>query len=97
MADAKVSTKLKNRKKSALKAVRVSERRRVINIRRIRAMKDAVKEATQLIAAKKGSEAAKLMPRVFQAIDKAVKGNVIKMNTGARIKSRVARSLKAIA
>ncbi len=97
MADAKISTKLKNRKKSALKAARVAERRRVINIRRTRAMKEVVKEVTQLIAGKKGAEATKLMPKVFQAVDKAVKGGVIKLNTGARIKSRVARGLKAVA
>ena len=96
MADAKVSTKLKNRKKSALKAARTAERRRVFNVRRTRAMKDAVKEAMQLIAGKKGSDAAKLMPKVFQAVDKAVKTGVIKKNTAARIKSRVARSLKAV-
>ncbi len=97
MADAKISTKLKNRKKSALKAARVAGRRRVINIRRARAMKEAVKETMQLIAGKKGAEAAKLIPTLFQAVDKAIKSGVIKMNTGARIKSRVARSLKTVA
>jgi small subunit ribosomal protein S20 len=96
MADAKVNTKLKNRKKSALKAARVAERRHVINLRRIRAMKEAVKEVMQVISAKKGSDATKLMPKVFQAVDKAIKGGVIKMNTGARIKARVAKGVKAL-
>lgn len=94
MADAKVSTKLKNRKKSALKAARVAERRRVFNIRRIRAMKDVVREAGQLISAKKTDEAVTLLPKVFQAVDKAVKSGVIKKNTGARIKARIARRVK---
>lgn len=97
MADAKISTKLKNRKKSALKAARTAERRRVFNIRRVRAMKDVVRETTQLIAGKKGDEAAKLLPKVFQAVDKAVKTGVIKKNTAARIKSRITRGLKATA
>ncbi len=60
-------------------------------------MKEAVKEAMQLIAGKKGKEAEKLLPTVFQAVDKAIKTGVIKMNTGARIKSRIARGLKAAA
>jgi small subunit ribosomal protein S20 len=97
MADAKVNTKLKNRKKSALKAARVAARRRVINLRRSRAMKDVVKEAMQLVTGKKGSEAALLMPKVYQAVDKAVKGGVIKLNTAARIKSRLSKRIKAIA
>lgn len=91
MAESKVNTKLKNRKKSAVKAARAAERRRVFNIRRVRVMKDAVKEAMALVAGKKSAEAAKILPKVFQAVDKAVKRGVIKMNTGARIKSRVAK------
>jgi small subunit ribosomal protein S20 len=97
MADAKTNSKLKNRKKSALKAARVAARRYVINLRRSRTMKDVVKEAMQLVSGKKGSEAAALMPKVYQAVDKAVKGGVIKLNTAARIKSRLAKRIKAIA
>jgi len=97
MADAKVNTKLKNRKKSAVKASRTAERRRVFNIRRIRAMKDSVKETLALVAGKKGSEATKLLPKVFQAVDKAVKRGVIKKNTGARIKARVSKQVSSVA
>lgn len=97
MADVKVSAKLKNRKKSALKAARASERRRVFNLRRKKAMKDIVKEVSQLIDGKKASNAFALLPKAYQALDKAAKSHVITKNAAARIKSRIAKQLRAIA
>lgn len=60
-------------------------------------MKDVVKEATQLVTAKKAQEVTTLLPKVFQAVDKAVKSGVIKLNAGARIKSRLTKRIRAIA
>lgn len=97
MVDVKVSSKLKNRTKSALKAVRVSARRHVFNIRRSRTMKDVVKEVSQMIAGKKAQEAVALLPKAYQAVDKAAKQGVIKLNAAARIKSRLSKRIKAIA
>lgn len=80
-------------KASAKKTMRADERKRVFNLRRNRAMKDAVKEVSQLVAAGKKEEAEKLLPKVYKAIDKAAKRGVIKDNTAARKKSRLTKSI----
>ena len=69
---------------SAKKANRVELRRRVFNVRRAKQMKDAVKEILK-------SGDARKIPLTYKAIDKALKRGVIKKNTAARMKSRVAR------
>jgi len=80
--------------KSAKKALRGSKRKQVFNIRRTKAMKDAVKEVKKLISEKKTSEAEKLLPKMYQAIDKAAKRGVIKKNTADRKKSRLVKMIK---
>ena len=82
---------------SAKKAQRVAERRTVFNARRKKALKDALKEAGKLVHAKKGKEAEAVLPSVFKAIDKAVKGKIIEKNTGARMKSRLVKNIRATA
>jgi small subunit ribosomal protein S20 len=77
--------------KGAKKAERQAKRRAVFNVRRKKAMKDSLKEVSKLITGKKGKEPQALLPKVYQAIDKAVKRGVIKQNTAARIKSRVSK------
>jgi ribosomal protein S20 len=91
MADAPKNTKLANRKESAKKAARVALRRRVINLRRAKAVKNITKEFGKLVASK--GNAAEVLPRAFQAIDKAVKTGVLKANTAARMKSGLAKKL----
>lgn len=82
--------------KSAKKAHRASLRRHVFNVRRKDALHDAVKDVRKALTAANGSEAEKLLPAAFKAIDKAAKRNVISKNTAARKKSRLARALKRI-
>lgn len=79
---------------SAKKAIRVSKRKKVINDRRTRDMKDAVKKLEKAVKAGKKDEAAKMISQAFQAVDKAAKRGVIKKNTAARKKSRLARLVK---
>jgi small subunit ribosomal protein S20 len=81
---------------SAKKAERVALRRRAINARRKRAMKDAVKEIGKLIAGKSAKEASAALPALYQAIDKAAKNHTIHRNTAARMKSRAASRLRAL-
>ena len=81
---------------SAKKAQRVAERRRVLNVRHKKAVKDAAKKVEKLITAKNTKEAASALPTLYQAIDKATKMGVLKKNTAARMKSRAARQLKGI-
>lgn len=82
---------------SAKKALKSSLKKRVFNIRRTRAMKDAVKEIGTLISAKNREEAIKLLPAVYQALDKAAKRGVIKPNAASRKKSRITAKVKALA
>lgn len=79
--------------KSAKKAHRQAQRRRVVNLRRTRAMKDSVADFRKLLAGK--GDAAASLPTLYQAIDKAVKGGIIKQNTGARMKSRLTKKVAA--
>lgn len=78
---------------SAKKALRGSKRKRVFNVRRIRAMRSVIKEIQALIAGGKTTEAKEKLPSVYKAIDKAAKRGVIKANTAARKKSRITRAL----
>ena len=81
--------------KSAKKALRGSRRKRVFNLRRKEAMRRMTKEVEKLVAEKKHVDAAGKLALAYQAIDKAAKRGVIKKNTAARKKSRLARALAA--
>lgn len=71
---------------NAKKALRVAARKRVINDRRRRAMKVAVKSV-------KSTKTSDDLSKAFQAIDKAAKRGVIKKNTASRKKSRLAKAM----
>jgi len=79
--------------KSAKKALRSSERKRVFNLRKKREMNDVVKEIRTLVAANKSKEAQALLSRAYQTIDKAAKRGIIKKNTASRKKSRLSKIL----
>lgn len=79
--------------KSAKKALRGSSRKKIMNDRRTKTMKDTIKKVTKL--AKEDPKKAKEMISVaYKAIDKAAKGGVIKKNTASRRKSKIARIVK---
>lgn len=80
--------------KSAKKALRSSAKKREYNLARKTALKSAVKKLKKLVTEKKADEARKLLPEVQKVIDKAAKSNVLKKNTAARKKSRLAAMLK---
>ena len=79
---------------SAKKAIRVSARKKLVNDRRTRAMKDEIKKLEKAAKSGKKDEAAKMMSVTFAAIDKAAKRGVIKKNTASRKKARMARLVK---
>ncbi|MEK7115402.1 MAG: 30S ribosomal protein S20 [Patescibacteria group bacterium] len=79
--------------RGAKKAIRVSQRKKVFNDRRAKTMKDTIKSVRQLLVAKNPGEAQKLLSVAYSAIDKARKRGVIKKNTAARKKSRLARAI----
>ena len=79
---------------SAKKALRSSARKAVFNVRRKRAMKSAIKDVRGSLADGNGVEAQAKLSAAYKAIDKAAKRGVIKQNTAARKKSRLARAIK---
>ena len=76
---------------SAKKAIRQSARRHEQNLVYKNKIKKLVKEANSLVAAKKMAEAKKLLPKIYQALDKAAKVGVIKKNNASRRKSRLTK------
>ena len=79
---------------SAKRAIRTASRRVVFNLRRMNTMREDVKSFKKAVLAKKLAEAEKMLPKVYQSIDKAAKRGVIKKNTAARKKSRIVIMLK---
>ena len=79
---------------SAKKAIRVAQKKRVFNLRRKGVLSATTKTLTKALVAKDVKGAEKLLPAAYKAIDKAMKRGVIKKNTAARKKSRLALSIK---
>ena len=76
--------------KSAKKAHRASQRKRVFNVRRMDALRDITKQFKKLISLKKKKEALSLIPAVYKAFDKAAKTHAIPRGRADRKKSRLA-------
>ena len=79
---------------SAKKALRGSKRKKVINDRRVKSMKENIKKVEKLVKAGNKEEAKKSLPAAYQAVDKAAKRGVIKKNNASRKKSRLSRITK---
>lgn len=82
--------------KSAKKAHRSSQKKRVFNIRRKDKAVSAVKSLKKLVSQGQKKEAQALMREVQKALDKAVKGNTLKKNTASRKKSRLSKLVKKL-
>lgn len=80
-------------KKSAKKALRQSEKRRIRNRAQKQKIKSLLKKVRSLIAEKKSQEAEKLLPQAYKLLDKATKTGLFKKNTVSRIKSRLTKSV----
>ena len=95
--------------KSAKKALRQSERKRIRNLQQKMKMKNLLKEVRILITQapakggeksldssiweKKSEEAKKLLSQTYQVLDKAAKTGLIKKGAAARKKSRLTKLL----
>ncbi|MBI2451123.1 MAG: 30S ribosomal protein S20 [Parcubacteria group bacterium] len=79
--------------KSAKKALRKSQRNRIKNLKKLNALKDAIKIFRSFVKGKKIAEAKKNLPAVFKILDKSAKINLIKKNRASRLKSRLSLSL----
>ena len=80
--------------KGAKKALRGSKRKQISNIRRKKAVDDAITDIKKLIKAGKGKEARALLPKAYQALDKAAKEHTLDKNTASRRKSRLSKLIK---
>jgi small subunit ribosomal protein S20 len=80
--------------KGAKKAVRQHARKRIFNIRRKNVLADTVKDVQKAVVAGDVKTAQSLLPKAYQAIDKAAKRGVIKSNTAARKKARLTARVK---
>lgn len=87
--------------RSAKKALRQNQKRREHNVELKENFKSEVKLLRKLVTEKKLEEAKAHLPKVYQALDKSAKVNLIERNTASRLKSRLAqlinRSVKASA
>jgi ribosomal protein S20 len=81
---------------SAKKALRVSKKKRVFNMRRKNEIDRRIKAFRVMITEKKHAEAAKSVPALYKALDKAVKTKYIKANTASRTKSRIMAALNKV-
>ena len=83
-------------KKSAIKELRKAKKRTLRNKRVKENIKNLIKEARKLIEAKKKDKAKEVMKKAMKALDKAAQRGIIKKNTAARKKSRLAKRLNAL-
>lgn len=77
--------------KSAKKAIRQSKKRRVRNLDYLTKLRGLIKETKSFAVQKKTKEAIDMLPKVYQALDKAAKAGVIKKNNASRKKSRITK------
>lgn len=82
--------------KTAKRAFRAAEKRKVVNDKRKKIMKEEVKTTKALIVNKNKKEAEKNLSKAFAALDKAAKRGVIKKGTADRKKSRLAKAVSKI-
>ena len=78
---------------SAKKALRQSTRRREHNLARKKILKTAIKQLKKLVAEKNFEDAKTHLPKVYKALDKSAKTNLIKKNTASRLKSKLTHFL----
>ena len=76
--------------------MRVSRRRRAINLVAINKYKDAVRTVRKAIVANKKDEAVKTLSEAYKQLDRAAKKRVIHRNKSARLKSRLAHAIAKI-
>lgn len=82
--------------KSAQKALRQNKTKREKNLTYLNKMRVLIKENKKLVAGGKTKEAAALLPKIYKALDKAAKENIIKKNTASRYKSRITKAVGKI-
>ncbi|MCU1295292.1 MAG: ribosomal protein [Bryobacterales bacterium] len=81
---------------SSLKRIRSTERKTAVNrIRRTR-LRHQIRTMRRLLEHKDAEGASKAIPATFSLVDRAAKWGIIKKNTAARYKSRLAGRLSKL-
>ena len=81
---------------SALKRVRMTERRTVINRMRKSRLRHQIRAMRRLLDQKDVAGAAKALPATFSLVDRAAKWGIIGANTSARYKRRLTLRVRKI-
>ena len=79
---------------SAKKALRNSDKKRVFNIRRKKAVESSIKELKGLIKEGKKENLSTIFSKIQKSLDKASKGHTFSKNTVSRKKSRISKLIK---
>ena len=82
---------------SALKRVRMTERRTTINRMRKTRLRHQIRAMRRLLEGKDPAAANQALPATFSLVDRAAKWGIIKANTAARYKSRITLRLRKLA
>ena len=82
---------------SALKRVRVTERRTAVNRTRKTRLRHGIRAMRRLLESKDTKAATALVSKTFSLIDRSAKWGIIKKNTAARYKSRLTLRLRKLA
>ena len=82
---------------SALKRVRQTKRKMAVNRLRKTRLRHQIRAVRRLLEKKDAAGAQAALPATFSLIDRSAKWGIIKDNTAARYKSRIAARLKALA
>ncbi|HWR51186.1 MAG TPA: 30S ribosomal protein S20 [Bryobacteraceae bacterium] len=81
---------------SALKRVRIEEKRTLLNRMRKTRLRHSIRELRRAMTKKDADAIQKLLPKTYSMVDRAAKWGVIKKNTAARYKSRLTARVKAV-
>lgn len=83
-------------KKSATKALRQSEKRRLRNLKVKRNLDFLIRKSRKALKAKNIDSAKDFISKTIKALDKAAQKKIIKKNTAARQKSRLVKKLNKL-
>jgi small subunit ribosomal protein S20 len=81
---------------SALKRVRMTERKTLVNRMRKTRLRHQIRTMRRLLESKDAANARAALPATFSVIDRSAKWGIIKKNTAARYKSRLVKRVEAI-
>lgn len=82
--------------KSAIKALRQSKKKKAVNVKTKKAYRSAIKKVADSVSGKSKEKASETLKFAMKQIDKAAKKGVLKKNTAARKKSKLAKAINKI-